>query len=200
MKQKMRKHGRILSVILTAIILITSLSSNLVYATEADDNSSVQTRTLTISAGEGGSVEVKDFPKQESYQFDSGEKVNLIVSEDPGYIFLELKSEEDVNMDTISGSEITFLMPDQDIEITPIFEKKDQDSNLSETDSDVEDNQKETRLNLAHEMGLDTWIDNDGYLLEDYYEDKWNWDNHTVSSTCTIHSILWIYCRIPRNE
>ena len=172
MKQKMRKRGRILSMILTAIILITSLSSNLVYATEADDNSSVQTRTLTISAGEGGSVEVKDFPEQESYQFAPGEKVNLIVSEDPGYIFLELKSEEDVNMDTISDSEITFIMPDQDIEITPIFEKQDQDSNLSETDPVVEDNQKETRFNLAHEMGLDAWIDDDGYLLEDYYEDK----------------------------
>lgn len=155
MKQKMRKRGRILSMILTAIILITSLSSNLVYATEADGNSSVQTRTLTISAGEGGSVEVKDFPEQESYQFAPGEKVNLIVSEDPGYIFLELKSEEDVNMDTISDSEITFIMPDQDIEITPIFEKQDQDSNLSETDPVVEDNQKETRFNLAHEMGLD---------------------------------------------
>lgn len=172
MKQKMRKRGRILSMILTAIILITSLSSNLVYATEADDNSSIQTRTLTISAGEGGSVEVKDFPEQESYQFAPGEKVNLIVSEDPGYIFLELKSEEDVNMDTISDSEITFIMPDQDIEITPIFEKQDQDSNLSETDPVVEDNQKETRFNLAHEMGLDAWIDDDGYLLEDYYEDK----------------------------
>lgn len=172
MKQKMRKRGRILSMILTAIILITSLSSNLVYATEADDNSSVQTRTLTISAGEGGSVEVKDFPEQESYQFAPGEKVNLIVSEDPGYIFLELKSEEDVNMDTISDSEITFIMPDQDIEITPIFEKQDQDSNISETDPVVEDNQKETRFNLAHEMGLDAWIDDDGYLLEDYYEDK----------------------------
>ena len=172
MKQKMRKRGRILSMILTAIILITSLSSNLVYATEADGNSSVQTRTLTISAGEGGSVEVKDFPEQESYQFAPGEKVNLIVSEDPGYIFLELKSEEDVNMDTISDSEITFIMPDQDIEITPIFEKQDQDSNLSETDPVVEDNQKETRFNLAHEMGLDAWVDDDGYLLEDYYEDK----------------------------
>ena len=139
---------------------------------------------LNITSTKGGSVSVEGQEIADSYHFEKDEKVTLQVNTNEGYA-LQMIDTEDVEdfLDESTESEISFLMPDHKVDLRFIFEKQDAG------DSKTQEKEIAKRKKLAKEKGLEDWIDEDGYLIDDFYEGKSDLEINQMNISSLVNSI-----------
>mgnify|MGYP002763139679 CR=1 FL=1 len=139
---------------------------------------------LNITSTKGGTVSVEGQDTADSYHFEKDEKVTLHVDADEGYA-LQMIDTEDIEdfLDESTESEISFLMPDHKVDLRFIFEKQDVG------DSETQEKEIAERKKFAKEKGLEDWIDEDGYLIDDFYEGKSDLEINQMDISSLVNSI-----------
>lgn len=160
------KKGKMMNRLISVVLIFVTLFSTVSIA-HAEETKSQKMYKLSIVSGDGGSVTVEGQKAADSYHFQKDEKIKLQVNAKEGYS-LKMTDLEDVEefLEASSENEISFLMPDHNVHLNFVFEQE-----KSVSDSSEELNEEERRR-LAKEKGVEQWIDEEGYLTEDYFDNK----------------------------
>lgn len=160
------KKGKMMNRLISVVLIFVTLFSTVSIA-HAEETKSQKMYELSIVSGDGGSVTVEGQKAADSYHFQKDEKIKLQVNAKEGYS-LKMTDLEDVEefLEASSENEISFLMPDHNVHLNFVFEQEKSVSGSSE------ELNEEERRRLAKEKGVEQWIDEEGYLTEDYFDNK----------------------------